>query len=121
LYNSILDKLHDRQKTGNCVEADITGRPLALPFDRGELLLPARGTVIPEDMKRLLRDPLQVPCYYLRVESELRITSYISDFQLKASAWTLYSDDQGAWSYNILWFWPSEAWISGSRDGVSRL
>jgi hypothetical protein len=104
LYNSVLDLLHD----GKGVEANVTGQLLVLPFDCEELLLGARGAEIPDDMRSFLTTPLDVPCYYLRVESRLHLKPLLSDFKLESSAWTLYSDADGAWSFTYAGFDPME-------------
>ena len=102
VYDSVCDALHD----DGGVEADLTGRLMALPFDRVETLISARGAEIPDHMKSLLTTPLEVPSYYLRVESRLQVKKLASDFRLEASAWTLYSDDAGAWSFTYAGFDP---------------
>lgn len=102
LYNSVRDSLHDHIG----IEVDLTGRLLTLPFDSTETVVPARGAEIPDSMKSLLTTPLEIPCYFLRIESRLEVRRRISDFRLEASAWTLYSDDDGAWSFTYAAFDP---------------
>ena len=108
VYHSVLDRLHDAQQVGNAIQADITGQLSALPFDRGELLIGARGAVVPEEIRGLLTQPLEVPCYFLRVESVLQTKTRESEYSLEASAWTLYSDQDGAWSYTYAAFDPRD-------------
>ena len=65
---------------------DLKGTLVELP----ELVLPARGAVLSQPLYDFLSSSLHVPRYCVLVESSLQVREYISDFRLRASAWTLY-------------------------------
>jgi hypothetical protein len=103
-YMNLLDQLTERRRIGKSVEVSLKARLQELPLREEEFTLAARGARIPEMLEHSLLRSLGVPRYFLRVESPLQITTFYSDRGLEASAWTLYSDDHGAWSYTYTGF-----------------
>ena len=70
---------------------DIEGVLSSLPFDAREIVIPARGAKVDDKIGHWLTTSLHVPRYFLFVESTLQVKRYISDFRLRASAWTVHS------------------------------
>lgn len=103
-YMNLLDQLTERRNSGKSVEISLKARLCGLPFQPKDLLVAARGARIPEMLEESVLRSLGVPRYFLRIESPLQVSTFLSDRKVKASAWTLYSDDEGAWSYTYSGF-----------------
>lgn len=95
------------------LEVDASGRIAELPFDAAELVLLARGSRLENDLRDFVGSSLHVPRYVLVVESTLQVKKYVSDFQLSATAWTLYgaqeSDESIQPSFTFCSFDPRDA------------
>lgn len=84
--SAILDPL----MSGEGIEIDIEGTLSWLPFDNREIIIPARGAVVEDELRNWLMTSLHIPRYFLFVGSTLQVKRYISDFRLRASGWTVY-------------------------------
>jgi hypothetical protein len=89
VYEAIEEPLGEKQG----LEVDLTGRLTELPFSDTEFVLPARGSPLEDTLREYLASTLHVPRYVLLVESSLLVKKYISDFGLRAAAWTLYAQE----------------------------
>ena len=121
VYTAIQEPLERNQG----LEAVITVRLAQLPFDPAELVLPARGSKLEEELRDFVSSSLHVPRFVVLVDSALQIKKYVSDFRPRATAWTLYaaqeSDESVQHSFTYCSFDPREPGsIDRSADFLRR-
>lgn len=88
--NDVYSKIQEPLIENSGIEVNIKGTLVELPFSIDQILVPARGIELNQTLKDWLSTALHIPRYFILVESSLQVKKYISDFHLRASAWTLF-------------------------------